>query len=384
MSLAVTALLTVEDFERLGDEWDALEASLSPRTPFTSRGWNTLWWQHFRRDGWLKRDELRAFAVRRPDGRLVAVAPMMRTVRPAVGPWRSRELQFFGADPNMTEIRGMVCRPEDQVKAAAALMQHLRQRSNEWDWIGWSGMRQEPSRSAEWAGSDLRWTRQVPSFYLPMPSSWNEFRTRLPRNIKESLRKCYNSLKRDGLDFEFRVVTQPADTDAAVERFLQLHAVRSHSTDGVAHEDVFGSERAKLFLRDYCRFAAGRDQLRVFQMRIGGNVVATRIGFALGRELYLYYSGYDIAWSKYSVMTTLVAEALKWSIDNGHRIVNLSTGKDVSKTRWRPEVLTHRDALVQAPRWRARVTLRASQILLPRTRGMLADEDEQSPFLWSG
>ncbi len=31
---------------------------------------------------------------------------------------------------------------------------------------------------------------------------------RLRRNIKESLRKCYNSLKRDGLSFRLEVVTE--------------------------------------------------------------------------------------------------------------------------------------------------------------------------------
>jgi len=44
---------------------------------------------------------------------------------------------------------------------------------------------------------------------------------------------------------------------------------------------------------------------------------------------------------KYSVMTTTVAEAIKYAIANGLNTVNLSPGADVSKTRWGPRVEEH-------------------------------------------
>ena len=103
------------------------------------------------------------------------------------------------------------------------------------------------------------------------------------------------------------------------------------------HGDVFQTSRARALLYDYCMALAARDELRIFQLVVGGEAVATRIGFALGEEIYLYFSGYDVQWSRFSVMTTTVAEAIKWSIGEGFRVVNLSTGTDVSKMRWRPQ-----------------------------------------------
>jgi len=88
---------------------------------------------------------------------------------------------------------------------------------------------------------------------------------------------------------------------------------------------------------------------------ISGNVVASRIGFQNGDQIYLYYSGYDPSWSKYSVMTTLVVETIKWSIEQRLAIVHLSTGSDVSKLRWGP-VQTRYVALTEVRRsWRARL-----------------------------
>ena len=94
---------------------------------------------------------------------------------------------------------------------------------------------------------------------------------------------------------------------------------------------------------------------RVFSLKIAGQVVACRLGFQCGDSLYLYYSGFDPAWGKYSVMTTTVAEAVKYAIAAGLKTVNLSPGLDVSKTRWGPTELIYREARQIASHPRAAV-----------------------------
>jgi hypothetical protein len=43
---------------------------------------------------------------------------------------------------------------------------------------------------------------------------------------------------------------------------------------------------------------------KLFELLVEGEVVASRIGFVLGDNLYLYFSGYHPRMSRYSVMTT--------------------------------------------------------------------------------
>jgi CelD/BcsL family acetyltransferase involved in cellulose biosynthesis len=177
---------------------------------------------------------------------------------------------------------------------------------------------------------------------LSLPATWDEFRAGLGRNIKESLRKCYNSLKRDNHAFDFRVLSSPADVAAGVERFFELHTARASLEGTVDHRDVFGHHQSQSFLRLCARAAGEAGELRVFQLVIADKVVATRLGFLLGKQLYLYFSGFDPAWAPYSVMTTTVAESIKWAIEQKLELVNLSPGRDVSKTRWGPqEMLLH-------------------------------------------
>ncbi|MCC2098068.1 MAG: GNAT family N-acetyltransferase [Hyphomicrobiales bacterium] len=343
----VELITDVAQLEALTPEWEELHASLSPRTPFQSPLWCLGWWKHNQRGTVAAHDELYSFAIRNADGELVGVAPMFVTFRPGRGPVRMRELQFFGADPYVTEMRGIICRPEYALDILEAVEQRIFS-DGICDWVQWRGL-QTPG--------DYRWTGSFASdpvmdtidYYIEPGDSWDVFRSGLSRNIKESLRKCYNSLARDGHEFELRVVDRPEDTASALETFFKLHRNRAEQANGVEHGNVFEREAERNFLLDVCQQFAERNCFRAFQLVIGGEAVATRIGFVLDDELYLYFSGYDGAWGRYSVMTTTVAEAIKWAIGNGVRIVNLSTGTDVSKTRWRPRSVQLRGGYQIAP-----------------------------------
>ncbi len=63
-------------------------------------------------------------------------------------------------------------------------------------------------------------------------------------------------------------------------------------------------------------------------------------------------------------MTTVVSEALQWAIPNGVKIANLSTGTDVSKTRWRPTEMIVCDGVQVAPTRRGQLAFRLYSDLL--------------------
>jgi CelD/BcsL family acetyltransferase involved in cellulose biosynthesis len=75
-------------------------------------------------------------------------------------------------------------------------------------------------------------------------------------------------------------------------------------------------------------------------------------------------------------MTTVVAEALRYAIEHRLRSANLSTGNDVSKTRWGPSETVYRDAVTVSPTMRAQLAHKGYQLVLkakadPRVRNVL-------------
>jgi CelD/BcsL family acetyltransferase involved in cellulose biosynthesis len=347
-----------EAFNGLKAEWEALDAGIFPRTPFTSPQWNALWWEYLRRRR-PSRDEFYLHTVR-DDQRLIAVAPMMVTHVPWPRPKRYRHLQFLGATDNITELRGLACAQADEALALEALSKHFLAHQGDWDALLWSGVRQPSSiKNLLNNSSYVQWERQIPDYCLRLPRTWAEFRTSRKRNIKESLRKCYNSLSRDGHTFKFRVITRAEEFVAPLDTFFALHGARAASDFSPLHPDYFSSAPNRTFLREYARQMALRNDLRIFELEIGGQTVASRIGFVFGNELYLYYSGYLPQWGRYSVMTTLVAETLRWAIESGFSVVNLSPGKDISKTRWGPEETIFGEYVQLPLGWSSRASYRA-------------------------
>jgi CelD/BcsL family acetyltransferase involved in cellulose biosynthesis len=359
-SLVVENIGTFEGMLALLPQWRELEAASGNPLPFRTSDWAISWWTHFRENRAAVADSLVLLALRARSGQLVAVAPLMRTERPAVGPFRIKVLQFFGPDGYVTELSGPLCLPAFEQQAIDAILDHLRATASTWDWMLWRGLRVDgPWAPAVAAAGPVEWGEEVPGYILPLAGTWEEFRAQLPRNVKESLRKCYNSLKRDGHTFSFEIARKPEEMDPALEHFCRLHSARAGLTDTVKHKDFFTAARARRFLFDVCGRFAKRGMVRVFMLRVGSEIVAARIGFVIGKSLYLYYSGYDPAFRKYSVMTTVVAEALRTAISEKLTSVNLSMGRDLSKTRWRPNETLYREALQISTSSHAKFTLSA-------------------------
>jgi CelD/BcsL family acetyltransferase involved in cellulose biosynthesis len=342
---------------------------MQPRLPFATSDWLGPWWRHFRESRLLVRDEFYVHTMRDQQGTLVGLAPLMLTKRPANGPLRSRNIAFFGGDKNVTELRGLICAPEHEAATAQALLAHLEQRADEWDWFAWSGVRANGEAHAILSANDhFEWSSETIDYVLPLPATWEEFRASRSRNIKESLRKCYNSLKRARHRFEFRVVEDPAELPFALNRFFELHTLRANASHLVRHEDVFATPQARNLLLELAALPGETSQLRAFQLEIAGSVVASRLGFLMGDELYLYFSGYEPAWGAFSVMTTTVAETVKWAIEHEVRLLNLSPGTDVSKTRWGARPVTTCGGVLLSQKRRGRLAFEVLQELSRRSR----------------
>jgi CelD/BcsL family acetyltransferase involved in cellulose biosynthesis len=358
MVLRVSTVETSEELATLAGEWIDLLERAQNDLPFLLPEWLVCWWEAFRQDGLLIRDSLRVNVVRDSAGALLAIVPLMLTDRPASGPLRSRALDFMGADRHLTELRTPIVDPSYQAEVARALASHLLA-DRTWDWITWQGLDRESVFARELESlMPLRWGTTETGNVLTLAPSWDEFKRGLKRNIKESLRRCYNSLDRDGLAARLVVAETAQDIEQGLQTFYRLHTMRADHTEAVSHPDRFARAAARGFLDLVCARLAERRIARVFTLMVGDVPVASRVGFVLPQCLYLYYSGFDPAWGTYSVATTTVAEAIKYAIGIGLPRVHLSMGADVSKSRWGPQTPVHHQALCVRPRFSSRAALK--------------------------
>lgn len=340
--LRLETVTTVPGLESLEGDYERLNRVTGNGLPFALREWHLSWCRQWLNCNPRVRDDLAIHVMRDRAGVCAAIIPMLRSVR-TLGPLRVCSFNMLGPDPGLTEIHPSLVEPGFEARAAAAIEQHLAA-TPDWDWVNWSGL--SPG-FAEAVGrhAELVWFEPQRGYLLDLPPTWEQLCARLRRNIRESLRHCYNSLKREGLKFQLVVHTDGDHIAAALERFFELHTLRAQLGGASSHPDHFRDEAAREFLRDVCARLAARRLARVFELEIDGQVAASRIGFVVGQTLYMYYSGFKPCWARYSVTTTILAEAIKYAIACGLESVDLSPGRIVSKTRWNPREISYGHAV---------------------------------------
>lgn len=354
--VTIDTVTTLDGVAALRPCYERLQRVTGNTLPFALYEWHVVWCRHFLNRNANVQDEPRFHVLRNSAGACVAIFPFILSRR-RVGPLQIVTVNLLGADPAITELRSPIIESGYERLAARVVQQHLV-RIGGWDWIHWTGISDEFAEALG-AGGSLQWQPPLPDFVLDLAPTWEEFRLRLKRNIRESLRHCYNSLKRDNHRFELHVIDDAVEMRRGLDRFLELHVMRAKLTGGAVHPNRFASRISREFLYDVCERLAVRGAVRLFQLEVDSKIVAMRIGFVAGDSLYLYYSGFDPEWSRYSVMTTAVAEAIKYAIAHGFKTVNLSPNKEVSKTRWSPRQVDYKSAYQQGRRLRSGLARRA-------------------------
>ena len=355
-TVAVELVTNVAGVAALGPCYERLLEATGNTMPFALHDWHVVWCRHFLNCHSHIRDEPLFYVLRDWEDECVAVFPFVISRR-RLGPFKVASIDLLGADPAITEIRTPLIYPGYEQLAARAV-QHQLQQVGRWDWIHWTGIDTEFAEALAAEGR-LQWQPPQTDFVLDMPPTWEEFRGGLKRNIRESLRHCYNSLKRDGHAFELKVIDSLPELHGGLDRFFELHRLRAQMKTAPAHMDRFASKLLRDFLHDVCERLCRRGAVRIFQLKVGSEVAATRVGFVVGDSLYLYYSGFDPKWARYSVMTTTVAEAIKYAIAQGLNTVHLSPAKDLSKTRWGPRQVDYTSVYENAGRLRSRLAREA-------------------------
>jgi CelD/BcsL family acetyltransferase involved in cellulose biosynthesis len=378
--VTVETITSVEGVEALRADYEHLCGITDNKLPFALHEWHSTWCRHLLGCDPQVRDEPLFYLLRNAAGQCVAIAPFILSRR-RFGPLKIVSISLLGPDPFITEIRAPMIERGYEHLTARAVRDGLA-RIRDWDWVHWSGVSDEFADALNTGGA-LRWEPSPAGFVLDLPSSWEELRLRLKRNIRESLRHCYNSLKRDGHRFEFQVIEDPAGIQQSLDRYLALHTMRANAPHRVIHPDRFASRACREFLYAICDRLAARGAVRLFALKIAAHVVAMRLGFVVGDSLYLYYSGYDPLWARYSVMTTTVAEALKYAIAHGFKTVNLSPGREVSKMRWGPRQVDYGSTYEANTRLRSRlarsayVTARSETGIQSRVLKLITPKDLQ-------
>ena len=321
--------------------WQALHHGQSGvATPFASPTWVLGWYRAF-----VPADRSLLLWVTRRD-RLVGVAPLyVQDVRVGGVRLASRAGLVGSGRTTPLELPPLLAAP-GQARAVVRAVARAVLRAG----VTWGEL--SLGRDVWLLDRDLATAAGTPVFarrqelracvVLPLAPTWDETRSALSRNVKESVRRARNRLAKDPREVAVRTLSGPGLDVAAVDRLLRLHRARSgYEGSASQHHDAFADPDVLAFTRDVVPRLALADEACLVELDLDGVTVAAQLVLRPPGGIYFHSSGFRPAEWDLSPVTALQVDAMQAAVARGDRWVNFSPGPNEAKLRWSDALEVH-------------------------------------------
>jgi CelD/BcsL family acetyltransferase involved in cellulose biosynthesis len=326
--LTIEEMHGVDALNSLRAEWRRLY-SASGAPPFLSWEWIAAWQQ------WLSHGRTPFIICARDGSKLVGLLPLGVEEHALPGLLvKARRLSFLGEGFGAADYLDLLALPEYEQEVASAIFDHLA-RHVSFDVLEMDGLAADSPNLPLLAqlfgrGANFRY-RLTPLFVCPqveLNGDWAAVlkQSRRADNFKRRLRQLR---AREG--FEYRVITHPAESEAAFERFLKLHEAGWTDRGG---SDVTGHESLRSFHRDVVVLLAKAGLLRFDELWVEGDCRASIYGLDDGQRYCFYNSGYDQAWKNASPGLVLLGLSIEEAARRGIERYDFLRGTEAYKFDW--------------------------------------------------
>jgi CelD/BcsL family acetyltransferase involved in cellulose biosynthesis len=295
------------------EPWEAM-AERSENV-FGTWEWASVWWRHFGGSA-----QLLPVRCRSPEGVEFALLPLyLRRVGGV------RIVRLVGHGP--ADELGLLCAPEDQADAAAALHVTL-----------------EDLRADVFLGTTVRgdseWPRLLHATVLGAEATpvlelgghtWEELLAGRSSNFRQQIRRRERALRAHGL--RYRLCDDHARLDRDLDLLFALHRRRWRGG-----ESEF--TRREAFHREFARLAFERGWLRLWFLELNGAAAAAWYGLRFGAVDWYYQAGRDPAWDRAAVGFVLLAHSIREAMADGMREYRFGRGDEGYKSRFAGEQST--------------------------------------------
>jgi CelD/BcsL family acetyltransferase involved in cellulose biosynthesis len=305
---AVAARSVRDEFDRLGEDWDALADGLGA-SPLLRPGWFSAWWRAF------GRGRLEVVTAGRP-GALRAVLPVVHRhgAVASASNWHSSHYGRLRVDP----------------AAGRPLLDELFARHSPQLSFGFLGSPQpdveELSAAAEAARYTVLVRRLERSPVVEIGGDWSVYESSLSRNLRRDIRRCQRRLAELG-QVSLDVCH---DTTGLREAF----AIERSGWKGAAGTAITSQPRTARFYTDVASWAAAAGTLRLIFLRVDGRAIAFHLALEDNGAYLPLKGGYDSALQALSPGKLIIHATLERAFAVGLRYYDFLGGFDDYKRRW--------------------------------------------------
>ncbi len=318
-------------FDALEQEWDRLLEESEQRVYFLRWGWTRAWWRAFKPSG----SRLMIIVCRDAEGQLVGLAPFYVAQRRTAGIPHVRELMFLGTGiyAQTSEYLDLIARRGSEQEVADTVVRHL-QASNEWDRL-WLNEIPTASTVFPYFHIALGFAAQVEpcnrSHHIDTTTDWETFCQSLSRSTRKHLTRQTRRFL-EVHNWEFKRIDEAQDLEPAMDALVRLHQARWTSK---GEPGSFALPGVEALLREAAQRALAIGQLRLWTLKLEGEIAAVRLAFFDNGIVHAFQGGFDPVYAKDSLGSVMLGLCIKDCLgDSEVREYDFMGGTDSYKDWW--------------------------------------------------
>jgi CelD/BcsL family acetyltransferase involved in cellulose biosynthesis len=311
-------------FTSLRPRWNELLRASTSDTPFLTWEWLHTWWVHLRESS-----ALRLIVVRAGD-ELIAIAPLRLVTSPLS--FLSR-LEFLGTGNAGSDYLDLIVRRGREAESLQAIARFLTARGLAVRFNHLPPTSLAARLAAQLAGAC--WTTATADDgtcpIIPLAGqTFDSYLATLGSSHRANVRR---RIKAIGQQFEMRfdLVTTDAERRQMLAALAVFHAKRYSDRGG---SSAFSAPNVRAFQEEITRRALDRGWLRMYALRLNGEIAAVMYGFSYGGTFSFYQHGFDDRYKAQSIGLVLMGLSVRAAIDEGAREFDMLWGTEPYKFLW--------------------------------------------------
>jgi len=160
---------------------------------------------------------------------------------------------------------------------------------------------------------------------LRLPASYEDFIAGLGSRMRQEMRAARRALEREHV-VDFSVVGQDTDFGLSLARLLELNDARWGKSGGRSlYEGLYPA-----------LFHTG--MLKIISLTVDDRPAAALSALASGESLFAELAGFDYQVESRHLGRYFYGKVIEWAIENGFEILDMSSGDEQYKRRFKPEI----------------------------------------------
>lgn len=321
-------LKTEEAFLALQPAWEKLLDRVSKASVFTTWEWASTWWACFGAGYRLAVVTVYESRPGVPD-QLVGIAPFV------ISRDAKRTLRVIGNPLVASDHLDLIIQDGYESAVGEAVSEGLRDLRTEWtlariDAVQVGSTLARVVGAAARRGRAYQWPVTAP--YLCLPESWDAFLSQRSRNFRYTLSRHHRKLVKDLPDrVVFTEIRDQAQLPIAMQRLFALH---QEVKQAAGLRGAFGNARKQRFHRELAAALLQRGWLRLYELSVDDEVIASIYCFRYRDTVAFYQTGYALSWSKYRPGQQVMAHAVRSAIEEGAKVFDFLRGDEGYKRHW--------------------------------------------------